>query len=244
MKVKISSIFILFALFSVYSCEKEDFKPATYQKSRFENNNVRLFQKGGEVFDAAKISDIKKIYEDHFSSLSASSKYTLDSNMIVYNEMDFSIEMLSPTKARFYYPNKHAEDYIIEKQSNEIHFIKDTVVSTWLFDAYFNVLFCKFSPAVIKTETEPNTTSPTTYYKPTIFAYEMNGEIHIPVISFFSTYNNNPFTSDPAYAKYASISSSRNQNSVDNNFISRIIQGLYPEENIIFRESVIVFSKE
>lgn len=243
MKVKILFSSVLIILLFSYSCEKDEFKPVTFQKNRFENKNVRFFQIDGEVFDVDKISIAKKAYEDDFSMLSSSFKFALDSNIIKYNETNFSIEFTSFSKALFHYDNGKVEEYIVSRHNDEIYFIKDSIVSTWLFDAYYNKIFCKFRPNVIKTESEPNTTSPTTYYKPTIFAYEINGEIQIPVLSYFTTYNNNRLTTTPNYVTYRTRGSSREQNSINDDFLSSITQGQFPREEIIFRESRIVFSK-
>ncbi len=208
----------------LFSCGKDDLYPKKFQKTRFEEGNTRLFASGGEVVNPEKINKFIERISSEFSILNVSP--TLDSNIISYNEANFSVELISPSKARFIMDNGKILDYKIMHEKGIILFVKDSIVSTM---GAFNEVWFRFKPYIDRVEPIPF--GQMTYYKPTIYAYEIDGEIQIPILSFMAHYN------------YGCTFYLRENNSISSDLLGKISAASNPRDTIVFRESRIVFSE-
>jgi len=218
-------LFIGFLAFN--SCEQDDFTPAKYSKSRFDDGAIHLYARGGEINDLAKVNHFIDNFENAFAAFNLVP--SLDSNFVEYDSVDFDFEIVSSSKARFTLSNGDVKEYGIVRKNGAILFVKDSVAQTPIFSDYE---WIKFQPIVVKTE--PIFGGQVTYFKPTIYAYEVNGEIQFPILSLMVSYNRG----------MGYLYQLREQNSISDEYLSKISQPNGPTDTIVFRESRIVFSKE
>lgn len=217
-------VLILTILLPLSGCDKGEYDQKTFLKSRFEAGEVHLYAKGGEITESGKIEKFTERISDLFSVFDVTP--SLDSNIIEYDKADFTIELLSPTNARFVLGNGDIREFIIARNNGVISFIQDSIVST---AGSLNEVWFKFKPDIIRTEPIPF--GQLTYYRPTIFAYEVNGEIRFPVLSFM------------AYYKQGATYYLRQGNSISDVLLAKISEGINPNDTIVFRESQIVFAE-
>ncbi|HCT30441.1 MAG TPA: hypothetical protein DIW31_06850 [Bacteroidales bacterium] len=225
---------MLIAFFITCSCKKDDFSPKKYEKSRYDSGGIHLYAKGGEINDVDKIDRfIDKIKSD-FASFDLD--ISLDSNIIDYNNADFTFELIASDRACFTLGNGQVREYTLKREDGAIYFIQDSIAETTENIAYDEV-WAKFKPHIVSTE--PILLGQIIRYKPSIYAYEINGEIQFPILSFMGVYM--PSRTNSGYCEEVHM---RVQNSMSESFLNRITIGTYPSDSIVFRESRIVFSEK
>lgn len=230
MRTLIYSLAAVFTLLFLVSCEKEDSFPQKLQKVRFEEGKVRMFTNKGEVSDAAVIGKfIKRIDDDIYSLFK--SHISLDSNFVEYNSCNFEIEIASKSRARILTSDGKVQEFTLQRQAGALFFVKDTTVAT---PFPLTTEWLKFKPAIVKEE--PTWGGTMTFFKPTIFAYEANGEIHFPIVSCIVT--KKPLNSiDTGYQSWFL----RQNNSISDEYLAKIAVTNSSIDTIVFRESRIVF---
>lgn len=226
MKTTIQKLLILIVILSFVSCEQDNFTPAKYSKNRFEEGAIHLYARGGEINDMAKVNHFIDNMEYAFAAFNLVP--SLDSNFVEYDSVDFDLEIVSSSKALFKFSNGDVKEYGIVRKNGAILFVKDTVEQAPIF---FDNEWLKFQPLIVKTE--PVFGGHITYIKPTIYAYEVNGEIQFPIVSIMLAYNNGTRCHFQL----------REQNSISDEYLSKISQPNGPTDTVVFRESRIVFSK-
>ncbi len=234
MKLNRLNVVALIMLFIIYSCKKDDFSPKNYEKTRFEDGDIHLYAKGGEVTDQTKIDGFINRITSDFAMFNMN--ISLDSNFVEYDNANFSFEIISQSKARFTLGNGLVRDYTLKRMDGAIYFIQDSIAETTENLAYEEV-WAKFKPHIVSTEEVIS--GQVTKYKPTIYAYEVNGEIQFPILSFMGVYM--PSITFYGYSEEVRM---RIQNSISESFLNRIKIGTYPNDSIAFRESRIVFSEK
>lgn len=234
MKKKCLNVVLVIFMFILFSCESNSPYPVKYERDRFVNGNIHLYAQGGEVSDSTKIYDFIEMIKNDFSMFDIN--VSLDSNIQEYYKSDFSIELISDTKARFTLANGKTQDFSILRKKGTIFFVKDSVESTNSYYAFTDV-WAKFKPYIVSVESIPF--GQVTNYKSTIFAYEFDDEIQFPILSFMGVYM--PYRLHTV--EYVEEVHQREQNSMSDDFLERIKNGIYPEDSIVFRESRIIFSK-
>jgi len=227
MKTTISKLLLCIVFLSFISCEQEESAPVKYGKNRFDEGAIYLYARGGEINDLDKAN---RFIDNVVSSFAAFNIVpSLDSNFVDYDSANFDLEIVSSSKARFILSNGDVKEYGIIRKNGTILFVKDSVEQTPIYTDYE---WLKFKPIIVKTE--PYIGGQVTYLKPTIFAYEVDGEIHFPIVSLMLKYDNgiNCFFQQ------------REPNSICDDYLSEITLPNGPNDTIIFRESRIIFSKE
>jgi len=186
-----------------------------------------LFTAGGEVFDTTIINEFVARVQDNFSVINVYP--SLDSNIVIYNTSNYTIELLSDTRAKFILESGETLTYAIKRQHGALLFVKDTICTT---TDGFNYDWNKFKPVI--TKTEPIPFGELTYYKPTLFAYQHDDEILIPVISIM-------VLSASQRSCYFHL---KENNSINEDYLSEITDATQLIDSVVFRESRIVFSKQ
>lgn len=227
MKTTTLKLVLYIGFLTFISCEQDDFTPVKYNKNRFEEGTIHLYARGGEINDIEKANHFIANFESAFAAFNIVP--SLDSNFVEYDSVDFDFEIVSSSKARFTLSNGDVKEYGIIRKNGTILFVKDSTEQTPIFADYE---WLKFQPVIVKTE--PVFGGQVTYFKPTIYAYEVDGEIQFPILSLMVSYNRG----------MGYLFQQREPNSISDEYLAKISQPNGPTDTIIFRESRIVFSKQ
>jgi hypothetical protein len=219
-------------LFLLTSCERNaSEQKQKYSKYSFENGKTKLFTKGGEVTDTIKMRAFLKSFDLFLSPIPNYVPISFDDDKRSFNEYNFEIEMLSDTKAKFIYGTDSIVELFVKKKNGIIYFSSIDTVQT-----YYNIKreMLEFEPLFIKTfPNKPGESFPITKYTPCKYAYEVNGEIHFPIISYKNLKN----IKSTFYSAMAELGIN---NSINSQYLSTIGSDCI-WDTIVFKQSEIIF---
>lgn len=221
-----------FFLLLLSGCEKEDSYPQKLQKVGFIEGTTRMFTNKGEVLDASVINGYIQRFQDDIYMI-FKERPSLDDNILEYNSCNYTITIVSKSQATISYNDGKKQTYNLQRTNGALYFVKDTLeTTTFLFDKEW----LKFKPTIVKTEIiVPGATQTT--FKPTIYAYETNGDIQFPIVSCIvkSIPTNNL---SQGYSGWYL----RQNNTISEEFLTKIATQTNSIDTIVFKESRIVFS--
>ena len=233
MKMRIMAISLAYVtIFLMTSCEKNTLEQKQkYSKYSFESGKTKLFTKGGEVTDTSIISAFIKSFDKFLSPIPHYAPISFNDDVLCINEYNFELEMLSDTRARLIYGTDSIVDLFVKKNNGIIYFSSYDTVQT-----YYNINreMLEFEPLFIKTyPNKPGESFPITRYAPCKYAYEVNGEIHFPIISYKNIKN----IESTHYSTHAELGIN---NSINSQYLSTIGMDCI-WDTIVFKQSEIIF---
>ena len=190
-----------------------------------------MFTNRGEVFDTSIINSYIRRFQDDLYMI-WKIRPSLDSNILEYDKCRFKIMLVSKSRVNILYDDGKVQPYNLQRQNGALYLVKDTLETTSFF---FEREWLKFKPIIVKTEPAfPAGT--TTTFKPSIFAYERNGEIQFPIVSCIA--NRIPYNS---LLQGYSTWYLRQNNSISEAFLAKIATTTQSRDTIVFKESRIIF---
>jgi hypothetical protein len=221
-------------LFLFTSCERNAHEQKQkYSRYLFESGKTKLYTKGGEITDTSSISAFIKIY-DYYTCAGIPQDCvpkSFNDDEKCFNEYNFEIEILSDTQARFIYGTDSVVDLFIKRKNGVIYFSSFDTVQTYS-DIKREML--EFEPLFIKTyPIKPRESFPITKYIPCKYAYEVNGEIHFPIISYKNQ-------KQIGYSTFFSRGGLGINNSINSQYLSTIGNDCI-SDTIVFKQSEIIF---
>lgn len=222
------STLLFFAVLSSCHDDNVSFYPKTYYSRSFEDGQMLLVTKGNEIKDTTKIRSFCDFFNSVFSDIYSSwTNVSLDRNINCFDKFNFKLKMLSTSKA-IMISDTDSVTLTVERKDNVLYFFSNDTVKTY-YDVSNEVL--RYKPLYIKTYT----ISYTKVYDhvPCMYAYEINNEIHFPVISYINMKH--------LRGGYFSTSWSEGiNNSINTDFIKNIGNDC-ETDTIAFREGKIIF---
>jgi len=216
---------LLSVLLTLASCTKEEHYPQVYNKTNFLQGDLVSIDKGLQMTDTAQINGFLRKVTEAFAPLNFYP--TLDSNMLIYEQMVESFQLLSESRAQFMLNDNKVMQYKVEKKGTVYYFMADTLVK--IPENPANKYF-RYSPDIIKTE---KFEAGTLYsYYPTLYAYDMGNSIVFPVLSFV------------AEAERGYLYFGKQNNSLSPAYISQFSATPATHQTLVYRESRIVFSRQ
>ncbi len=218
-------------LFLLTSCEKNTIELKKYYRYSFENGKTKLFTKGGEVTDTSRISAFIKSYDNFSAPIPDYIPFSFDDDKGCFNDYNFELEILSDTKARLIYETDSIVDLFLKKKNGIIYFSSFDTVQTYS-DIKWEML--QFEPLFVKTyPRKPGESAAITKYSSCKYAYEINGEIHFPIISYKNIKN-------LELTLYSTKAGLGINNSINTQYLSTIGNDCI-SDTIVFKQSEIIF---
>lgn len=215
-----------------FSCKKDDY-PVNYTRYSFEEGNLRMFTKNGEVSDPTKIDDFIRSLQEFYSGNPQFGVPDFGDDILVYEDYDIRLEFLSDRVVRVFLTEDNTIGANVKRLKDitylEIH---DTI-------QVFNLVIderMKYQVSFLNVQPIPG--GNIYNYLLTKYFNEKTNELSFPIASYTEKkyWEGNLVEMKGVFGR---------NNAISNEYLSKMSQlSAARNDTIVFKESRIIFRKE